>query len=1243
MSTKIRSVRTCFISLLTALVRLSRRDERFSLLFSALLLLPLAGCQLVVSPGEQGVVTSESGSADCSTSSCAFDVDVGFSEQFTAVPKAGYVFKRWEGWTGCGEDPVCTVNLAAFPALFIAVDNTLNLKAVFLSEQACSDTTDTDGDGLDDCTEINESLTLPNVADTDGDGRNDGYEWTLFDPDNDVFIFNPRISDLPAVSIDLVQLPKVEIDYTVNGSQTTTIGTEFGNSNSNSISTEQGGSISRQVAFSHSVNASIMVGAEASPTDPKLKTELTIGFEATQSHSRGSAVNWSNSEIATREQSYNESESASKTQGFSYSGGRLSAVVEIRNSGDVSYQISDLFLTAQLVDPFRPLAVETIGTMQFDGGQPLVAQVQSSNQKVGPYSFKISDLTLDYAKALMRDRRDIVVNVGSYILKDINGTSTLLREDDVAALTATILIDYGSGSASDQYRVAVRQPNGDKFITAYSALQDILKLNIIQGTGTWNYPGGSAETPFGLKGIGGYLLSAGSNRYWQIAHNHNNENGTLARSTDTYNIVLDEFDLQNIILRAGDKLLLTYVGDADRDGIPDRAEENYGTDPDDEDSDGDGLTDGQEVFGWLTNLGSPPCNSGDLVQVYSDPLSSDSDNDGTPDNVEYDNCDNPSADFVADAGTDQDVNMGSTVNLSGSFTGNASDTPLYTWRVVEGPLVFSNGAFTNTLEGQTPSFTAPSDVLTMIFELTVQIGDLKQTDEVVVNVFENLATAIFVGQINQDEIEIGTQLNPYGSLEDAHRDHPNDDLYVMTQESLYELESRLVMGSGVSIYGGYNSDWVRNVSSNKTGVLLNIRSNRQAAVYYDDISDDTTVSGLAFSGINYTDDPAASMVAILVDPAATGAGKLRILHNDVEVPSVYPNATSDTPGSSYGIYVANVLNLEVEGNTLVVGNGGYGAVGDKGADIPDAGGGYTGGNGGDGSSGLGSGTAGKVGGNNKSGSCSNGGSAGKLTWSDTFIPYPILTSPGSGYTGCSGSTGSNAVGVSGMDWFTDASLGYVASVGDTGNVGENGSGGGGGGGGSADLASSGGDGGKGGTGGVGGNGGLGGIGGGASVGIWLYQVDNAQVADNNITTGNGGNGARGGYGGGGATGTNGAGGGAKSGNAFKGGNGGKGGTGGTGGRGGAGNGGPSYAICIDEIVASMSVDDNYLSTGNGGTGGYGPTASNAGSGGDSFGVYLLYEVNGVPDMENNHYNIGSAGSGGQTGTASGLSGENSWD
>jgi eukaryotic-like serine/threonine-protein kinase len=82
------------------------------------------------------------------------------------------------------------------------------------------------------------------------------------------------------------------------------------------------------------------------------------------------------------------------------------------------------------------------------------------------------------------------------------------------------------------------------------------------------------------------------------------------------------------------------LGDRDQDGLSDAQEEIVGTDPDNPDTDGDGLLDGEEVLTWGTN----PLNrdtdgdgllDGDEVHIYkTSPTNPDTDGDGIPDGVE---------------------------------------------------------------------------------------------------------------------------------------------------------------------------------------------------------------------------------------------------------------------------------------------------------------------------------------------------------------------------------------------------------------------------------------------------------------------------------------------------------------------------------------------------------------------------------------------------------------------------------
>ena len=80
--------------------------------------------------------------------------------------------------------------------------------------------------------------------------------------------------------------------------------------------------------------------------------------------------------------------------------------------------------------------------------------------------------------------------------------------------------------------------------------------------------------------------------------------------------------------------------DKDGDGLTKREEKELGTDPDNPDSDADGLKDGEEVRTYITNPLSPDTDSdtlidGEEVNTYStDPVKSDTDNDGLTDGDE---------------------------------------------------------------------------------------------------------------------------------------------------------------------------------------------------------------------------------------------------------------------------------------------------------------------------------------------------------------------------------------------------------------------------------------------------------------------------------------------------------------------------------------------------------------------------------------------------------------------------------
>jgi hypothetical protein len=155
----------------------------FRKLALACMILPLAGCKLALVVTSGGDLDSASNTRDCSSESvCEFNITSDdFSETFTAIPRAGYVFKQWAGGPGflCGDstDPNCTVSnvgLGAFNGVMALItgDRIDHLMPLFdfVGTDSDSDGTpdhlddDDDNDGVfdvDDLYPFNANLTCP--------------------------------------------------------------------------------------------------------------------------------------------------------------------------------------------------------------------------------------------------------------------------------------------------------------------------------------------------------------------------------------------------------------------------------------------------------------------------------------------------------------------------------------------------------------------------------------------------------------------------------------------------------------------------------------------------------------------------------------------------------------------------------------------------------------------------------------------------------------------------------------------------------------------------------------------------------------------------------------------------------------------------------------------------------------------------------------------------------------------------
>lgn len=496
---------------------------------------------------------------------------------------------------------------------------------------------------------------------------------------------------------------------------------------------------------------------------------------------------------------------------------------------------------------------------------------------------------------------------------------------------------------------------------------------------------------------------------------------------------------------------------------------------------------------------------------------------------------------VARSGADRDASLAEVITLSGSTSSDPEGGPLsYQWTQTAGPSVTLSGATTAT-----PSFSAPAQVCTLKFSLTVRdsLSLASAPDEVVVRVWVDRTRLLFVALTGNDANAGTSPAAPVRTIQaglaKAAALGTGGAVYVAAGT----FAESLTLTGAARVYGGFNpASWDRSTASFQT----------------------TVVGG-----------PTAVTVS-----SANGA-KLDGL-------TIQSASAVGTGGSSIGVLIRGSQSVELAFCSIRAGagtGGRQGAVGTRGADAFDGvagGAGSCNGERSPGAGGLGGAGANRGG---------NGGLGGYENLAGNRVAGQ-LGAPGAGPGGAGGNGGdvSEESGTSGLPgaWgvtgatgaggaacgTVDPGLGYLPAKGANGLAGSAGRGGGGGGGSAGqwgpfvdDGAGNGGGGGGGGA--YGGTGGEGGYGGGGSFGVVLSGSTGVIIRDGTIQTATGGVGGTGGMGGPGGIGGFGG-----IGSSFcrseigDSGWGGRGGNGGFGGQGGGGGGGPSIGILEDAASAS---------------------------------------------------------------------------
>jgi hypothetical protein len=499
---------------------------------------------------------------------------------------------------------------------------------------------DTDGDGLTDEDEITRHGTSPNVADTDGDGFDDHDEIVdkAFDPDTAIAQFNPRVADVPELGIELVSAPAIAVTYSESSGTAKTVGTERTQSTSNATTKNWGGSNSHSVEMTHTAGVEVGVEHEFGPTGGTTLS-ASLSYEFSHATTNEQTVTWSDEQTQENSDALAEVEAIEASEGTELDGGYVQMAARLTNRGHIAFAVEGITLSAYTQNPEDPNDISPMGTLTFlDAGNAAVFPKTAirPGQALPPATFNL-DLDLGTTKDLLADSSSLVIAAATGSLTGTDGVDFGLAATNINARTAQVIIDYGVDRRPESYRVAVATNLDKPLVPAKTVFEDYLRIPFQSGEAEWRYADETASRASfrGLTQVRDVGMSDADSSYWIVTHTHSTENGSRTM-TEVNNLILDEYDFENITLSKGDVLHLVFVRDQDRDGLGERSELLYGTDPSDPDTDDDGLSDSHEVNGWRLS------GSGDAaVTVTSDPVRIDTDGDQKDDRFEFEHGTHP--------------------------------------------------------------------------------------------------------------------------------------------------------------------------------------------------------------------------------------------------------------------------------------------------------------------------------------------------------------------------------------------------------------------------------------------------------------------------------------------------------------------------------------------------------------------------------------------------------------------------
>ena len=304
---------------------------------------------------------------------------------------------------------------------------------------------DTDGDGNDDKLEVEFFKTNPLLADSDGDGFSDSEE--LYQINGD-----PRIADLPQpdFSVGEVRLQiNEQFTYTDENGETHT---EDSNTQTSLVTGhETSHATTTDVLAGFNVVGGISpCGADGGPCKAIGSAPLVLGTVFYQHETQDTDASDDASQRAFQS-------SLDKAQSFSTDstvtrqivGARVDVAVTLANKSDVAVTLSNLEITALTTDPqdsakFIPLAT-LLPDSQQQSGTSATFNIGPGESR-GPIIFSNTQVFPNLVEELMKAPHGLIFKVANYDLTTGDGRNFAFGLQAVRERTVNVTVDFGDGT-----------------------------------------------------------------------------------------------------------------------------------------------------------------------------------------------------------------------------------------------------------------------------------------------------------------------------------------------------------------------------------------------------------------------------------------------------------------------------------------------------------------------------------------------------------------------------------------------------------------------------------------------------------------------------------------------------------------------------------------------------------------------------------------------------------------------------